>query len=53
MIQEKASGSYFVEAKYIEFEGVKVSVETLNSLWRLSLSNVHCILKLNELISEQ
>lgn len=28
-IQKKESGSYFVEAQYIEFEGVKVGAGTL------------------------
>lgn len=29
-VQNKDTGSYFVEAKYIEFEGVKVGVGTSN-----------------------
>lgn len=34
-LQKKESGSYFVEAQFIEFEGVKVGA-------RMSTSNIYC-----------
>jgi hypothetical protein len=37
MVQKKDTGSYFIEAPYIEFEGVRVSTET----WICNLETVN------------